>query len=247
MVERKTEYGIRHNARIKHYPDGHSEICLATKQIFRESGWEEAKEREPEPRTKRDLTEEEVLENLSRSQRRAKVAIRDICLCTEFTHFGTFTLNQEKINRYSYEEIIKELSRWLGNMVRRKNFVYVFIPEFHKDGAIHFHGLFRGDFTLSEFGGSRYGKKRYNMLEWNFGYSLVEQLTGSYEAAVNYCLKYITKGSRKVGGRWYLSGGKLERPSVELTDLDIEEIEGTEIFVPEAGMRIKYGIINCEE
>ena len=129
-------------------------------------------------------------------------------------------------------------------MVRRKNFTYVFIPEFHKDGAIHFHGLFRGDVTLSRYTVSRFGKERYNMTEWNFGYSLVEQLTGSYEAAVRYCLKYITKGSKKVGGRWYLSGGKLERPRSELADLNLDEIDGTEVFVPEAGMKIKYTSIS---
>ena len=82
------------------------------------------------------------------------------------------------------------------------------------------------------------------MSEWNFGYSLVEPLTGSYEAAVNYCLKYITKDSKKVGGRWYLSGGKLARPRSELADLDMDQIEGTEVFVPEAGMKMKYAIIS---
>ena len=251
MLERKTEYGIRHNARLKKYPDGHTEICISTKQIFRESGWEEVAEKQPTVRTKREMSEEEIAENLSRSQRRAKIAIRDICLCTEFTHFGTFTIApnledrySKENTRYSYDEIIKELNKWLSNMVQRKDFTYVFIPEFHKDGAIHFHGLFRGNMTLSPYMLSSLGKQQYNLAEWNFGYSLVEELSGSYEAAVNYCLKYITKESLKVGGRWYLSGGKLERPRVSLADLDINQLDGTEVFVPDAGMRIKYATIS---
>lgn len=238
----KSEYAIRHNARVKHYPDGHTEVCVASKNIFREPGWEESGwESRPKPvRGERVMTEEEAAANLSRSQRRAKLAIRDICLCTEFTHFGTFTLDPEKINRYSYEEVIERLNRWLGNMVSRKGFTYVFIPEFHKDGAIHFHGLFSGNVTLSPFAPSKLGKMRYNLPDWKFGHSLVECLTGSYEAAVNYCLKYITKNSQKVGGRWYLSGGVLKRPRVEFADLDIEQVEGEAIPVPNAGMQIKY-------
>lgn len=250
METTKTEYGIRHNARLKHYPDGHTEICVASKNIFREAGWEE-RNKIKQNIIKRELSEDEIAENLERSQRRAKVAIRDLCLCTEFTHFGTFTIapnledrySKENL-RYSYDDIIKELSKWLSNMVQRKDFTYVFIPEFHKDGAIHFHGLFRGNMTLSPFTVSKLGKQQYNLAEWRFGYSLVEELSGTYEAAVNYCLKYITKDSKKVGGRWYLSGGKLERPRAELADLDMSQIDGTEIFVPEAGMKIKYAKIS---
>lgn len=35
IIGEQTEYGIRHNTRVKHYPDGSTEVLCASRQIFR--------------------------------------------------------------------------------------------------------------------------------------------------------------------------------------------------------------------
>ena len=73
--------------------------------------------------------------------RRARVKVRDYCLSTDMKYFCTFTLDQEKIDRYDIKEITRKLNRWRSNQVERKGIAYVLVPELHQDGAIHFHEL----------------------------------------------------------------------------------------------------------
>ena len=40
---------------------------------------------------------------------------------------------------------------------------------------------------------------------------------------MGYVCKYITKAQEKIGGRWYYSGGELNRPRVEFLDLPFDD------------------------
>ena len=80
-------------------------------------------------------------ESLQRSMRRARVKVRDYCLSTDMKYFCTFTLDQEKIDRYDIKVITNKLNRWLSHQVQRRGIAYVMVPELHQDGAIHFHGM----------------------------------------------------------------------------------------------------------
>jgi len=62
---------------------------------------------------------------------------------------------------------------------------YVFIPECHKDGRLHWHGVFSGHIS------SRWWKD--NCVECGFGYMAKSIELGSVSQGANYCLKYITK------------------------------------------------------
>ncbi len=194
-------------------------------------------------------------ESLQRSMRRARVKVRDYCLSTDMKYFCTFTLDQEKIDRYDIKVITKKLSKWLNNQVERKGIAYVMVPELHQDGAIHFHGMLTEGLevvdsgTIIPRGEDRPrrphsekqaeawlrdgGRKVYNLPGWPYGFTTALELEGNYEAAVNYVSKYISKGLGespdylpcKVGGRWYYSGGALGRPDVEFFNSNMEDLQ----------------------
>lgn len=192
-------------------------------------------------------------QNLERSMRRARVKVRDYCLSTPMAWFCTLTLDPKKVDRYDVDAMTKRLNMWLNHMVTRKGLAYVMVPELHKNGAIHYHALMtdalevrdsatvippRGDrprrpanFQQREAWLQEGGQIVYNMEDWPYGFTTAIKLytvDGSYEKAVNYVAKYITKGhdamrsSGKVGGRWYYHGGKLGKPVREFFDSDFD-------------------------
>lgn len=187
-------------------------------------------------------------EKLERSKRRAKSKLYDLILVNDFDCFVTLTLDNEKIDRYDYNAVIKKLNTYLDNRVRRQGLRYVGVPERHKDGALHFHFLCNSEaLSLVDSGCvSCVGRKRpvkvatadrlkiplsdrhvvYNISDWSLGYTTAVMTYGSTAAVANYIGKYVTKGEAKVGGRWYYSGGDLSRPvlsydRVSFNDVDI--------------------------
>ena len=229
---------ISHNLKIKEYPH-HYELCISSHNYFLSEGWE-----------KRDLTKVKdekktksaSAESTKRSMDRAKKNIRDIALCSGFSHFVTLTIAKEKMDRYNYSAMICKINRWLSNCVQRHAFAYVLVPELHKDGAIHFHGFVKGEITFAEANvTTQNGQKIFNLKNWKFGFSACMEIPADdYEKIVNYVRKYITKDTVKIGGRWYLSGGKIQKPSVSYSDCDYREIEAIEYYVPEARVSFKY-------
>lgn len=164
----KSKRDCSFNCRIKSYPDGSVEVCCASHQIFRETGWE-SRRPAPRPATRAQqlaymqitadperqsdiLTPEEDRllsgsnpeDALDRAKRRARSCVRDIALSNDWAWFVTLTLDGSKIDRYDMTAITRKLNQWLDNRVRRDGLAYVLVPERHKDGAVHFHGFFNG-------------------------------------------------------------------------------------------------------
>ena len=67
--------------------------------------------------------------------------MRDIAFCNRFDYFLTWTLDPKLIDRYDPEIVGKKVRSFLTNASNRKGFQYIVVPELHKDGAIHLHGL----------------------------------------------------------------------------------------------------------
>lgn len=260
------------NMRIKYYPDGSRDYLICSIPIFKSTDLSSAGERKNDTLKvgKSDIDEllwEMMYEQYERSDcsdmpigfddagcftnppshisiRRAQQRLKELLRSNSFDNFVTITLDGAKIDRYDYGAIIKPLNKWLDNRVQRRGYKYVLVPEFHKDGAIHFHGLMSGDMELVDSGTVKvHGRKKpvslatykrhykgqpcstiYNVSDWRYGFTTVVKLRQSSSAAAdvpiqynsaavaNYISKYITKDSVKVGGRWYLSGGTLDRP-----------------------------------
>lgn len=172
-------------------------------------------------------------QNLARSQRRARTAIYDLARCNPMSMMVTLTLNQRKISRYNYDRIIPTLNAWLSNRVQRKGLQYILVPEYHKDGAIHFHGFFNSALELkNSHKKDKQGRPVYNLPDWSLGWTTAVILDSNYTRACRYVCKYIGKSSRKVGGRWYLSGGKLCRPQYVYFNSDFVACTGRRYDIP---------------
>lgn len=234
---------IMHNVRVKTYPSGLQEISCASEPVYREAGWELSDKWTTTPRGGLSDNSDSV-DNLIRAQRRARMAIRDIALSNEFKYFVTLTLDASKVDRYDITAQTKRMNTWLDNRVRRCGLKYVLVPELHKDGAIHYHGFINDALSVIDSGtlqsdSARPRKPRskaersrllasgahvvYNLPDWKFGFSTAIEIYGDYRKAVSYVCKYINKQQQKIGGRWYYSGGDLQKPFVTLSDIDIDE------------------------
>lgn len=167
-------------------------------------------------------------QNLARARR----TIRDLILCNPFRFFCTFTFSDSKIDRYDYKACKKAITKFFDNFRTRhaSHFIYMLVPERHKDGAWHFHGLVAGipagEFYTPEF--ITYRDRRSQELKvirntkgymrwrrWPYGHfdcSVIKD----YEASATYVSKYITKDLISVmkGAHLYFSSKGLRRPSL---------------------------------
>lgn len=230
---------IYRSAVQKIYPDGSSTIMVADSRCFREPGWElrngfeTAGESKPTPDS----------EKRERALRRARARVFDIARSnTDLAYFVTLTLDAAKIDRYDIGEQMLRFRGWLSNRVQRDGLKYVLVPELHKDGAVHYHGLIndvleRKDSGTMSFGGGKPFKVKksdrpkmlaagarvvYNLPEWEYGFTTAIELYGERSKAISYVCKYIGKGDGKVGGRYYLSGGALLAPEKRYFDADFD-------------------------
>lgn len=78
-------------------------------------------------------------ESLSRTRR----IFFDYAMCNQFDLFVTITFDRDKYDATNYDLVRKQLCQWLRNYKYRydPDFRYMFVPEQHKDGSWHFHGL----------------------------------------------------------------------------------------------------------
>lgn len=224
---------------------------VASKPIFRDSdGWEKSGDIMPgEKAPKKERAEAGTPADDGRALRRASAAVRRLTHCADMKYFVTLTLDKDKVNRYDAGQIIKKLSTWADNQVRRKGLCYILVPERHKDGAIHFHGFINGALPVVDSGTiSRKGHKKpqkprserqraqwlseggqvvYNLPAWPLGFSTAIELYGDRDRAISYTVKYLVKDMEtggKVGGRWYYHGGKFAEPQVMYTDVFTQDI-----------------------
>lgn len=233
---------ISHNAVVYTYPDGSQDIICADAQMFHEPGWElSGKWDSDKVKSVREAGVKSEGENMLRSMRRARAKLRRLALANDFKYFVTLTLDASRIDRYDGQAVVKALSRWADNMVRRCGLRYILVPELHKDGAFHFHGFLSGDGLKVVDSGVKWDERPvFNLPQWGFGFSTAQELYGDYHAAVGYCCKYIGKqdGQRPLG-RWYYSGGGLREPDKIYADLDYRSVENAvEFVIPGAKIKI---------
>lgn len=206
------------------------------------------------------------------SLNRTKQSIYSLAYNNKWDWFVTLTFSAEKIDRNDYNEIIKKTCKWLNNIRSRyaPDMKYILIPEPHKDGAYHFHGLFADCDGLTFVDSGRVvdkGKARkrtknnsdlptiYNIENWKFGFSTATKVQSNAKC-VSYMTKYITKELCIVAEnrRRYLASKNLDRVVREVLNIPTSEIDalienaymnGSVDFaktqtIPEAGQKIQY-------
>jgi len=181
-------------------------------------------------------------ENLSRARR----TIRDLILCNQFDYFCTFTFNHEKVDRYNFAACKKKITEVFKNYKTRysPDFRYLIVPEFHKDGGLHFHGLVRGLHPGSlTVPGQVYKRNRQNgklelvpntkgYADWSYyskklGFFSCSRIK-DYEKCARYVSKYITKDlvNLALGQRVFMSSSNLNRPELVFDCDDVPRMFG---------------------
>lgn len=122
---------------------------------------------------------------------RTRNKIKDYCLSNEFDMFWTLTFAKD---REDDKRCFNRLSEWLKYMKKKfGKFDYIFIPERHKDGCIHFHGVTGGfNCELINSGVKHQGNDVYNCKNWRYGFSTVTFIRDQKKTA-SYITKYVTK------------------------------------------------------
>lgn len=170
------------------------------------------------------------LDGNARGRARARTKLYDLVRCNwDLDCMVTLTFDADKIDRTSYDDIIKALNGWFANRVRRNGLKYVVVPEYHADGeAIHFHGLCNFDALSTMYSGKRHkGRKVYNITDFPFGFTVVKRIAdgdSDRQRVAAYVCKYISKGNAKVGGRYFLHGGRLAKPTTVLRELSDDDL-----------------------
>ena len=122
--------------------------------------------------------------------------IYDISRCNEWELFVTLTFNPSVVDSFNYDEVSRKLQNWLIVLRRKcKNLKYIVVPELHKSGRFHFHGLFANCNGLKLVDSGKRDKKGrtiYNIDNYNLGWTTATKITNT-DAASKYIAKYVTK------------------------------------------------------
>ena len=214
-----------YQTKIKIYPDGSTVLTVYKNyKVYRGSAEKENRDFDDnvslssEPKTDEEK-EYEKLKNLWR----IKTKIKDYVLSNDFDYFWTLTF---KVDRHDYDLAFKKMSNWLRRMKRKYGkFDYIMIPELHKDGAIHFHGVTGGlNAVICDSGVKHKGVTVYNCTDWNHGFTTLTKIRDK-EKTASYVTKYITKEMQnsiveKGKKKYWLSRG-LRKPDVTFSELNL--------------------------
>ena len=179
-----------------------------------------------------EVDEREKFANLCRASRRAKIGAFDLIQCNpDLDAFVTLTLDPSRVrDRADWDCAYGAIKVWLANRVQRNDLKYVLVSEWHKnERGIHFHSLMNSSaLNLIE---ARYptngrlikdkGQQVYNIADYTAGFSTAKIITGenATDKVSKYIFKYMGKQfANKIGGRYYLHGGKLRRPIYRYSD-----------------------------
>lgn len=141
----------------------------------------------------RNYIKVENTEKLSQSISRARTMIFDYAISNEFDYFVTLTIDKKKMDRYNLTEYIKKFGQFIRNNRKDKGskIQYLLIPEKHKSGEWHMHGLIKG-INENELSINENGYLDWNEYKKRFGYISLSKVKNNI-AVAKYITKYISK------------------------------------------------------
>lgn len=203
---------------IKHFQDGTIQyranlIILPDKDFSLSPGIDNKKDSDP-------------VRSAQVSYSRTVANLYDIVHANVWEWFFTLTLNPDKVDRMDYYASFDAI-RHYADSLRKFGCLYVIVPEHHKNGAWHFHGLINNVpdhlITVNDNG-------YFDFRTYDAGYCSLSRVIDSAKAA-NYILKYMLKGYQYLdipkGKKRYFASRKLQRPVVikdVLTSQEVDEL-----------------------
>lgn len=145
-------------------------------------------------------------------------------------YFITLTFDFRKVGEYSHDKAIELLTKWINNQKHQNgNMTYLLVPEFHKSGQLHFHGLIANvdKWKFSEARNphtkrliKKNGLQIYNLDNYKLGFTTISKIQ-SQEKVSYYISKYATKELITLKNKkryWY--SRNLEKPQTEYLYLE---------------------------
>lgn len=208
-----------YNVKVIEYPTG-VQVRVYDKAIRDEKlncdEWGEIPE--PKERERKDETEIDRDRSLRVSADRSLNKVYEYARANMWEWFITLTFDPKKVDSFNYEEVTEKLSKWLNNLRRTcPNMKYLVVPEQHKSGRYHFHGLFSNidEFRMVDSGHKDAGGKTiYNVGNYSLGFSTATRVEDSARAS-SYLSKYITKDLTEgtFGKKRYWASRNLQVPN----------------------------------
>lgn len=161
---------------------------------------------------------------LDNSFSRARSMVLQYALCNPWDYFFTGTLDERLADRYNLDRYAKRLMQFIRDKRKKYNasFQVLLVPERHKDGAWHIHGLIYG-LPPSALRPFRYPEPQKlidgGFLNWpdyqrSFGFCSLAPIRDKVATAY-YVTKYISKDvarrSGDVGKHLYFHSRPLKR------------------------------------
>lgn len=193
-----------------------------------------------------DEIEKRIEDNRYRNANRTKQMVHTYARCGNWEWFITLTFNKEKVDRYNYDECSRKVRQWLHNQRRNApDLQYLLVPEQHKDGAWHFHGLLArcGDMKFIDSGKKDKGQNIYNMIKYQYGFTTATKVK-DIDRVSKYIGKYITKNICDLtpGRQRYFVSNNLPQPKVSTffipQDEDLNDM--LEMLVSSMGKEIAH-------
>lgn len=131
---------------------------------------------------------------------RTKNKIYNYARANKWEWFITITFNPKFIDSFNYDEVCIFMKWWLNHMNhinKGQKLTYLIVPEKHKSGRYHLHGVFSGlDMSVWKFQYSRHSTKSgipiFNVGGFPYGFTTATQVQSTTRVS-HYIAKYITK------------------------------------------------------
>lgn len=203
----------------------YSDRKFTVKRLGVLGGWKVVEMRVPLDRSYHKRKGDSDSVRFDSSVARARTAIRELALCNPWDWFVTLTLSKDKHgDRHDLDRYHERLTQYIGNLNKRREpsrkIHYILVPEMHRDGAWHMHGLLKGlderDVVINEHGYYDWWPYRRN-----FGWISLGRIK-SRLGVIGYICKYVSKSLAKElhkadAHMYYRSRGLIE-PTVYWTD-----------------------------
>lgn len=185
-----------HNVRVYNYLDG-QQIRIYKRPICKcEEIWEtELTKKKEKKKKKKGVKDENRSDSVSKNRTIQK--IYEVTRSNMWEYFITLTFDPKKVNSFDYAEVSKVLSNWLHHLKERyaPDLKYIIVPELHKSGRYHFHGLIAdiGNLKLVDSGHKTpSGDVIYNIENYKLGFTTATKIKDASRVS-SYITKYITK------------------------------------------------------